>query len=948
MIPSADFERVNILVVGGVPGARYRAGRTCRHLKRRFKNVEDTTDGCFLDLAKRLIETETPLWLLRAGTLPRELSHWYLPHPAPTPKALCGFGSVSIYHSEKTPRTNKVLNEILRREYSELRRECADWEQLQSETGGDFSSVERFHERAPRIGSVLLDVRMAHELGRRVADKIALDAALRATLDAMSPRCVRLPHLDIVDDPALRIAQASTSLQRGGAERIALDLTRELPTCGVRPLFFALGSPTRAAFEPPEDLIDFTPGRNRAEHIRNFGTRAISLGCDAVHAHLLSASDMAIVEESGLPVIATVHNSKQGWPADFASVGSKLPATMLVACSKAVERDVIAANLNVPVRTIWNGIDAGAFERLTDSALNAHDVRTKLQFGPNDFVLLSLANPRPQKRLERLPAVLDALQNEFRKRGIIREAKLIVAGEASRTNDEAQTCELALRAEIARLNLGKSVRLIGPAENVASLLWASDALVSVSEWEGLSLAHLEALAAGCAVVATDAGGTAEIAPENPAITVIPLNASPEWIASKLADIEERNPHASAGKRSSFTLHCMAERYASFYPRAIERARGNRRCRGVWLIANNFTTGGAQSSARRLLLGLQSKSIPVRAAVLQEREDHPTPGLSALRAAEIFVFIPEPRSVDPLNAVMQILERIDTDPPHAILFWNVIAEHKLLLADALVDIPIFDVSPGEMFFDSLNLYFTKPRPGLPYRCPEDYGTRLDGMVVKYHQEAERSETDLGIKPHVIPNGLPLKSTLSENDGGKKYAGPDGLFAIGTCARLSPQKKLEELIHALRLAAPHLPPHVLKIAGRPEAGGDAYAQELKNLGAGLNIEWVGEVNDAQQFLASLDLFAMISEPAGCPNASLEAMAAGLPVIATDHGGASEQVEDGVTGCLVPRANSQAFADALVALAHEPERRSAFGTAGRTRVETYFSIERMVNDYRKLCGV
>ena len=58
-------------------------------------------------------------------------------------------------------------------------------------------------------------------------------------------------------------------------------------------------------------------------------------------------------------------------------------------------------------------------------------------------------------------------------------------------SDDAQRCESALRAEIARLNLGKSVRLIGPAENVAPLLWASDALVSVSEWEGLSLAHLD-------------------------------------------------------------------------------------------------------------------------------------------------------------------------------------------------------------------------------------------------------------------------------------------------------------------------------------------------------------------------------------------------------------------------------------------------------------------------
>src|SRR5438132_525828 len=100
-------------------------------------------------------------------------------------------------------------------------------------------------------------------------------------------------------------------------------------------------------------------------------------------------------------------------------------------------------------------------------------------------------------------------------------------------------------------------------------------------------------------------------------------------------------------RSSFALHTMAARYASLYPRAIEAARGARARSGVWLIANNFSTGGAQSSARRLLLGLKSAGVAARAATLQEREDNPTPGLSALRAAGVNVFLPQQHSDDPL-------------------------------------------------------------------------------------------------------------------------------------------------------------------------------------------------------------------------------------------------------------------------------------------------------------
>ena len=59
------------------------------------------------------------------------------------------------------------------------------------------------------------------------------------------------------------------------------------------------------------------------------------------------------------------------------------------------------------------------------------------------------------------------------------------------------------------------------------------------------------------------------------------------------------------------------------------------------------------------------------------------------------------------------------------------------------------------------------------------------------------------------------------------------------------------------------------------------------AGLPVKLLGELDDPRPFYRDLDLFVMISEPAGCPNASLEAMAAGLPVVATDVGGAAEQV-------------------------------------------------------------
>ncbi len=78
----------------------------------------------------------------------------------------------------------------------------------------------------------------------------------------------------------------------------------------------------------------------------------------------------------------------------------------------------------------------------------------------------------------------------------------------------------------------------------------------------------------------------------------------------------------------------------------------------------------------------------------------------------------------------------------------------------------------------------------------------------------------------------------------------------------------------------------------------------------------------------------------------MAAGLPVIATDVGGASEQVVDGLTGRLVPRGDVVALAAALVELGNDATTREAMGDAGRARAEVRFDARRMVADYRRIC--
>jgi glycosyltransferase involved in cell wall biosynthesis len=93
-----------------------------------------------------------------------------------------------------------------------------------------------------------------------------------------------------------------------------------------------------------------------------------------------------------------------------------------------------------------------------------------------------------------------------------------------------------------------------------------------------------------------------------------------------------------------------------------------------------------------------------------------------------------------------------------------------------------------------------------------------------------------------------------------------------------------------------------------------------------------------MQGFEIFVFPSHLEGLGTAMLDAMALGKPVVATRTGGIPEVVQDGITGLLVPPRDPQALADALRYLLHHPERRQAFGRAGRQRVEQYFMVEHM----------
>jgi sugar transferase (PEP-CTERM/EpsH1 system associated) len=123
----------------------------------------------------------------------------------------------------------------------------------------------------------------------------------------------------------------------------------------------------------------------------------------------------------------------------------------------------------------------------------------------------------------------------------------------------------------------------------------------------------------------------------------------------------------------------------------------------------------------------------------------------------------------------------------------------------------------------------------------------------------------------------------------------------------------------------------------------AQRLLEAANAAHLAWLpGERSDVPEIMRGLDLFVLPSLREGISNTILEAMASGLPVVATQVGGNPELVEEGQTGMLVPSADPVALSEAVRSYLVDPEKLARHGQAGRRSAETRFSIEAMVNHY------
>ncbi len=164
-----------------------------------------------------------------------------------------------------------------------------------------------------------------------------------------------------------------------------------------------------------------------------------------------------------------------------------------------------------------------------------------------------------------------------------------------------------------------------------------------------------------------------------------------------------------------------------------------------------------------------------------------------------------------------------------------------------------------------------------------------------------------------------------------------LVIGAVGRLVAFKGFKYLLRAFHTVSARRSDTKLVIVGGGELK-DKLMQEAQLLGIADKVIFAGRQEDVIPYLSSFDLMVMPSITEGLPNALLEAMAMGKPVVASNVGGIPEVIEDKVSGFLAPSKDSQELALAVETLLADKELRLNVGQAGRRRVEKFFSIERV----------
>ncbi|WP_245909130.1 glycosyltransferase [Mycobacterium neglectum] len=745
----------------------------------------------------------------------------------------------------------------------------------------------------------------------------------------------------------IRVMHVVPDLRVGGAERHVTQLMPNLDSSKFEAAVVCIG-------EEGELFADIVGSHVRAVALHRNKRQALRALGDLMREMRAFAPDVVITRGFNAELLGRVAARLTRVPYNIVWVhnyGMAEPRTSLRRISDRVldrftsayfglvqaQVDYMVSDLKYPrdkIRVIHNGVDPAAFEWTDDR----HAV-ADLGISKSDKVIGIFAMFRPEKdhqtflRAARL--VADRIPN----------AKFLVVGDGPMRPE--------IESLISELELTDRVVLTGSRSDVPDLLRSVDVFVLSSRTvECFPISLLEAMAAGRPAVCTAVGGVPEMI-EEPATGFLVPPRDPEALADRLVEIlsdpdlaRRMGRAARARVESSFSLRASV----SATEIAIQTMVGNdvKRDRPVRLSAvlDVASVGGAEILLLNLFKHFDTDVVEPRLVCLRA----PGPLADDFRNASFDVEILERSGRFDLRTVPRLVRSFRAAGTDAVLVTHHQRASLALgrIAARLAGVPASVVAAHDMDLTSIG------KRVLP-RWAVSTLALSDALVLLSRGQGDYLRREEGVGQRlrattqevVIPNGIQLSAppTAADRQRARALLGvADSEFVVGVVARLSAQKAHEVLFEAIAATAGDVPQICLVVIGGGDRDGE-LRQLAQHLGIGSRTKFLGVRRDVEDLLPGLDVACLSSVHEGVPITLIEAMAAGIPVIATDCGSVRDIVRDGEQGFVVPVGDVANFADRLRVLADDEALRTQLGKSGRTRVETEFRIENTARRYEEL---
>lgn len=324
------------------------------------------------------------------------------------------------------------------------------------------------------------------------------------------------------------------------------------------------------------------------------------------------------------------------------------------------------------------------------------------------------------------------------------------------------------------------------------------------------------------------------------------------------------------------------------------------------------------------------------------------------AAETCIVLNRQKAFD-LCCLRTLVDYMRTLSPVCVHTWLYIANLYGSVAARLAKVPYMIASQRGLGIDPQNSWAKVQQ----MKAFNFLISKLSDQLLVNAQAVAKPMYRVGFKPdttQVVYNGLELDINISrqqQDDLRKEFNIHPSDLLLGTIARIDPKKDLATMLRAFAIVyKQHAQARLFIIGG----GFPNYLNELQALARSLEInhrvDFLGFRNDPQAILSLCQISLLSSLTEGLPNAILESMALGKPVIATAVGGVPELIDHDQQGHLVMPGDPRAFANAILSLIEHPESARQMGAAGKEKAHRQFSRRAMIqqteNIYTKMFGL